>query len=112
MDIEGGEYGAILGASQLLDGRDNVFLVELHVWGDQKRKKTVSDVLELFQRRNYEVSRYFDHYLFKKAKRPNAVTYFLIAMSFRIKRVIYFSPFRSVAIGVKRSAKRIFGSSR
>lgn len=109
MDIEGGEFGAISGAIGLLDGEKNVFLLELHVWGDQKRNKTVSDVLAFFQERNYRISRYHGHYMFQKADRPNSVKYFIVAMSFRLKRIVYFSPFRNAAIGFKRIVRRIFG---
>ena len=67
MDIEGGEYSALLGAEKLLEG-NNTFLLELHYWGDPRYNKYPKDVIFLFRDKGYTMKKYFQHFLFFKSK--------------------------------------------
>jgi FkbM family methyltransferase len=102
MDIEGGEYAAMMGAENLLRGSGNIFLLELHVWGDESRNKRVSDVLKIFLKHRYRVSRYYGHYLFRDSGRANPVRYYLIQLYYGLKRIVYYSPLKEPAMRASR----------
>lgn len=97
MDIEGGEYAALMGAQELLNGEGNGFLVELHVWGDRSRGKTVRDVLEIFSKHGYSMSKFFRHYYFRKTGSASRLRYMQVRMFFWLKEKVYFSRLRALA---------------
>lgn len=109
MDIEGGEYAALMGAKMLLKGEGNSFLVELHVWGDASRGKKVGDVLDIFLREGYSIATLHNHHLFRKTGSVNRLKYGMVRAYFRLKELIYFSPLRSLAKGLNSIRKGIFG---
>lgn len=81
IDIEGGEYRAISGAKRLMTD-NNLFLVELHHWGDKEFQKYPYHVIKLFTQANYHIEKTFNHYLFKKLDKkvhlPYEYYYFLL----------------------------------
>lgn len=107
MDIEGGEFAALMGAAKLLKGNNNVFLVELHVWGDKKRGKKVKDVLDIFSAHGYTVRKFHGHYMFDKKERCNKGAYRRVAALFKLKEIVYFSPLRGVAQYVNQFLKQL-----
>jgi FkbM family methyltransferase len=66
MDIEGGEYRALLGASEILRSGKTRFMVEIHPWGDPTIGKRESDVFDLFAEAGYDFRRLHHHWLFTK----------------------------------------------
>jgi FkbM family methyltransferase len=68
IDIEGGEYRALLGAKELLKVGRTRFLVEVHSWGDPTIGKRESDVFDLFADAGYDFKRVHHHWLFAKSR--------------------------------------------
>lgn len=97
MDIEGGEYAALVGAEKLLKGKNNSFLVELHVWGDRSRNKKVKDVLDIFYRNQYAIRKFYGHYLFDRKGPRSRWAYLGVGVMFKLKEWVYFSPLRPFA---------------
>lgn len=84
MDIEGGEYSCLLGASKLLQGTDNDFQMELHYWGDETKGTGVRDVLNIFKESGYGVKKYHRHYFFSKSIPVSAVRMNIIAFQYSL----------------------------
>jgi|GEM_PF-1092239 len=66
LDVEGGEYRALVGAEQVLRRRSVRLLLEIAPWGDKERAHKPSDVLDLLAGFGYGFSIFEDHYLFEK----------------------------------------------
>lgn len=64
IDVEGAEYRAVLGASELLRMRKTRFAVEMHPWGDRTLNKKTSDVFQLFQDHGYDFRRLYKLWYF------------------------------------------------
>lgn len=69
IDIEGGEYRALLGAERLLAAENTSFLMEIHWWGDPDMKTAPSDVAKLFFRHGYTTKMVGTHWMFCKEGR-------------------------------------------
>ena len=70
VDVEGGEYKVLQGASEILKCGTCRFLMELHAWGDPSINKKEADVFNLFMKFGYDFSRIRQHWLFEKSNRP------------------------------------------
>lgn len=69
IDIEGGEYRALSGSKKLMEERNTTFLVELHSWGDYELRKYPHHVIKLFYQFSYEMTKRYNHYLFRKSSK-------------------------------------------
>lgn len=67
MDIEGAEYGALIGAKNILKTQRCRFLIEVHPWGDLTAKKKPVDVFNLFAEYDYDFKRVERHWHFELA---------------------------------------------
>ena len=66
IDIEGGEYRALLGAKKMLEAENIKFLIELHPWGDSVLRKYSWHVVKLLYKSGYNINTYYKHYIFEK----------------------------------------------
>lgn len=66
MDIEGGEYMALKGATNVLASENADFLIELHAWGDSTNKKYSYHCLALMKDNGYAFRKIGSHYQFSK----------------------------------------------
>jgi FkbM family methyltransferase len=83
MDIEGGEYRALLGAGGLLTA-NTVWLIEVHPWGDPELRVTGVHLAEFMSRRGLQIRKvspgYFfgSHYEFRRASRARCTASLLL----------------------------------
>lgn len=75
IDIEGGEYRALSGSKKLMEESNATFLVELHAWGDKDLRKYPHHIIKLFYQSSYEMSKRYNHYLFKKSARKKKLPF-------------------------------------
>ena len=68
IDVEGAEYRAVTGSTNLLRKKKTHFAVEMHPWGDRSLKKKTSDVFQVFYDHGYDFTRRHKLWYFFPAK--------------------------------------------
>tara|TARA_B100000886_G_scaffold293139_1_gene219224 strand:+ start:1694 stop:2461 length:768 start_codon:yes stop_codon:yes gene_type:complete len=89
IDVEGGEFGVIEGAKNIIENNKINFLIEFHSWGDTINKKFPHHLFLLLKRRGYKFRRIHTNYFFSKdLKRFESHNFFYHFLKWYAKRYL------------------------